>query len=134
MCCVSVDAQSNLYKEDKDELRRVGNLWALGFIGLALCALCGRLALETGFGVAGERLTRTLRNMAFNAMVRCQKWYSQTGTVVQSLLWRVPRQPRVLIDKERLISAVGASSEGAIVFRRKRAASVRYEQVHVYRR
>lgn len=51
-------------------MRRVGNLWALGFLGLAVCALLGRLALETGFGVAGERLTRVLRNMAFEAMVR----------------------------------------------------------------
>lgn len=62
--------QGNFYMEDKNELRRVGNLWALGFVGLALCALGGRAALETGFGVAGERLTRSLRNVAFKAMVR----------------------------------------------------------------
>lgn len=67
-------SQSNMYNPDTDELRRVGNLWALGFVGLGLCALCGHMAMAIGFSVSGERLTRTLRNMAFNAMVRNRSW------------------------------------------------------------
>lgn len=66
--------QSNLYNPDKDEMRRMGNRWALGFVGLGFCALVGHVILATGFSVAGERLTRTLRNMAFTAMVRAFAW------------------------------------------------------------
>ncbi len=61
--------QSNMYLEDKDEMRKIGNRWALGFLGLGICTLLGNLALSVGFAVPGERLTRTLRNMAFKAMV-----------------------------------------------------------------
>lgn len=50
-------------------MRRVGNLWAIGFVYLGLCALIGHIALATGFAVAGERMTRTLRTMAFKSMV-----------------------------------------------------------------
>ena len=62
-------AQSNLYNPDTDEMRRVGNSWALGFLRLAFCAFVGHVILAAGFAVAGERMTRTLRNMAFKAMV-----------------------------------------------------------------
>ena len=61
--------QSNLYNPDTDEMRRIGNSWALGFLGLAVCAFVGHVILATSFAVAGERMTRTLRNMAFKAMV-----------------------------------------------------------------
>ncbi|CAN0457327.1 unnamed protein product, partial [Ectocarpus sp. 12 AP-2014] len=61
--------QSNLYREDVDEMRTIGNRWALGFVGLGLIALVGNFILSTGFAVAGERMTRTLRKMAFEAMV-----------------------------------------------------------------
>lgn len=63
------DKQSNLYITDTDEMQRIGNRWALGFVGLGICALIGHVTLATGFSVAGERLTRTMRNMAFKAMV-----------------------------------------------------------------
>lgn len=63
------DEQGNLYNPDTDEMRRIGNRWALAFVGLGLCALVGHVTLATGFAIAGERLTRTLRNMAFKAMV-----------------------------------------------------------------
>lgn len=63
-------SQSNMYNPDTDEMRRIGNRWALAFVGLGLCALAGHLSMAAGFSVAGERLTRTLRNMAFNSMVR----------------------------------------------------------------
>ncbi|CAN0540202.1 unnamed protein product, partial [Ectocarpus sp. 12 AP-2014] len=62
--------QSNLYREDIDEMRTIGNRWALGFVGLGLTALVGNFVLSTGFAVAGERMTRSLRKMAFEAMVR----------------------------------------------------------------
>ena len=62
--------QSNLYREDTDYMQTVGNRWALGFVGLGLCALLGNIILSTGFAVAGERMTRSLRTMAFEAMVR----------------------------------------------------------------
>ncbi|CAN0534517.1 unnamed protein product, partial [Scytosiphon promiscuus] len=50
-------------------MRKIGNRWALGFVALGVCNLFGHIALSTGFAVSGERLTRTLRNMAFRAMV-----------------------------------------------------------------
>lgn len=62
--------QSNLYRPDTDEMRRIGNRWAVGFVGLGFCALLGNLILSTGFAVAGERMTRSLRKRAFEAMVR----------------------------------------------------------------
>lgn len=51
-------------------MRKIGNRWALGFVGLGFLNLVGNMALSTGFTVSGERLTRTLRYMAFEAMVR----------------------------------------------------------------
>lgn len=51
-------------------MRKIGNRWALGFVGLGLAALVGNFILSTGFAVAGERMTRSLRKMAFEAMVR----------------------------------------------------------------
>ena len=50
-------------------MRTIGNRWALGFVGLGVCALIGHIALAAGFAVSGERVTRTLRSMAFKAMV-----------------------------------------------------------------
>lgn len=73
-CCVVL--QSNLYLEDTDEMQRIGNRWALGFVALSVCTMLGNLALATGFAVAGERMTRTLRNMAFNAMVSLSPYAS----------------------------------------------------------
>jgi len=61
--------QSNFYLEDTDEMTRIGNRWALGFVGLGLAALLGNFILSTGFAVAGERMTRSLRKMAFESMV-----------------------------------------------------------------
>ena len=57
-------------------MQTIGNRWALGFVGLGLCALVGNVILSTGFAVAGERMTRSLRKMAFEAMVR-ERWGSQ---------------------------------------------------------
>lgn len=62
--------QSNLYEPDTDRMTTIGNRWALGFVGLGFCALIGHFMLSTGFAVAGERMTRSLRKMAFEAMVR----------------------------------------------------------------
>ena len=50
-------------------MRKIGNRWALGFLGLGICTMLGNLALSVGFAVSGERMTRILRNMAFKAMV-----------------------------------------------------------------
>lgn len=50
-------------------MTKVGNRWALGFVGLGLAALFGNVILSTGFAVAGERMTRSLRQMAFESMV-----------------------------------------------------------------
>lgn len=50
-------------------MRKIGNRWAMGFALLGLCTCLGNLALAAGFSVSGERLTRTMRNMAFEAMV-----------------------------------------------------------------
>ncbi|CAM9424479.1 unnamed protein product [Ascophyllum nodosum] len=83
-------AQSNLYNPDTDEMRRVGNSWALGFLGLAVCAFVGHVILATGFAVAGERMTRTLRNMAFKAMVRHDiGWFDKDESAVGILTSRL---------------------------------------------
>lgn len=50
-------------------MRKIGNRWAMGFVGLGLLTCLGNIALSYGFAVSGERMTRTLRNMAFRAMV-----------------------------------------------------------------
>ncbi|CAM9323468.1 unnamed protein product [Pylaiella littoralis] len=82
--------QSNLYLEDKDEMRKIGNRWAMGFVALGVCTLLGNLALSTGFAVSGERLTRTLRNMAFEAMVRHDiSWFDQDASAVGALTARL---------------------------------------------
>lgn len=54
---------------DKEEMRKIGNRWAMGFVALGFCTLLGNIALSLGFAVSGERMTRKLRNMAFRAMV-----------------------------------------------------------------
>lgn len=59
-----------MYNPDADEMKRISNRWAIAFVGLGVCALFGNLAVACGFSVTGERLTRTLRNMAFESMVR----------------------------------------------------------------
>ncbi|CAN0077188.1 unnamed protein product, partial [Discosporangium mesarthrocarpum] len=64
------NVQANLYKTDVDRMRREGNLWAIGFVILGLVAFIGHFCLATGFAVAGERLTRILRKMVFESMVR----------------------------------------------------------------
>lgn len=82
--------QSNLYKEDTDEMRKIGNRWALGFVGLGFCALIGHVTLAAGFAVSGERVTRTLRNMAFKAMVRHDiSWFDQDSSAVGILTTRL---------------------------------------------
>ncbi|CAM9873859.1 unnamed protein product [Hapterophycus canaliculatus] len=57
--------QANLYSEDADEVRSVGEKWSLGFVGLAVVAIVGHCAMAYGFSVAGERLTRRLREIGF---------------------------------------------------------------------
>ncbi|CAN0560241.1 unnamed protein product, partial [Ectocarpus sp. 12 AP-2014] len=82
--------QSNLYREDVDEMRTIGNRWALGFVGLGLIALVGNFILSTGFAVAGERMTRTLRKMAFEAMVRHDiSWFDEESSAVGILTSRL---------------------------------------------
>eukprot|EP00904_Undaria_pinnatifida_P011955 jgi/Undpi1/7890/HiC_scaffold_24.g10362.m1 len=82
--------QGNLYEEDVDRMRKIGNRWALGFVGLGICALIGHVALATGFAVSGERVTRTLRNMAFKAMVRHDiSWFDQESNAVGVLTSRL---------------------------------------------
>lgn len=62
-------------------MRKIGNRWALGFLGLGICTLLGNLALSVGFAVPGERLTRTLRNMAFKAMVMAKLFVAEASFV-----------------------------------------------------
>ncbi|CAM9784749.1 unnamed protein product, partial [Ectocarpus sp. 12 AP-2014] len=82
--------QSNLYLEDTEQMRKIGNRWALGFVGLGFLNLVGNMALSTGFTVAGERLTRTLRYMAFEAMVRHDiAWFDEESSAVGVLTTRL---------------------------------------------
>ncbi|CAM9323517.1 unnamed protein product [Pylaiella littoralis] len=82
--------QSNLYREDRDRMVTVGNRWALAFVGLGFAALIGHFMLSTGFAVAGERMTRTLRKMAFEAMVRHDiSWFDMDENAVGVLTARL---------------------------------------------
>lgn len=83
----SVLYQSNLYQDDTDYMRTVGNRWALGFVGLGLCSFLGNLLLSTGFAVAGERMTRSLRKMAFEAMVRKRPSFLWLAFVLLRNFW-----------------------------------------------
>lgn len=47
------------------QIERAGEKWALAFVGLSALAAIGFASLSYGFGVAGERLTRRLREIAF---------------------------------------------------------------------
>ncbi|CAM9430112.1 unnamed protein product, partial [Ascophyllum nodosum] len=62
--------QSNLYGTDADKIREMGEKWSLGFVALAIAAVVGHTSMSYGFSVAGERLTRRLREIAFKAILR----------------------------------------------------------------
>lgn len=47
------------------QIERTGEKWALAFVGLGALAVIGFASLSYGFGIAGERLTRRLRQIAF---------------------------------------------------------------------
>eukprot|EP00752_Nemacystus_decipiens_P011582 g10286.t1 len=82
--------QSNMYLPDKEEMRKIGNRWAMGFVALGLCTMLGNVALSLGFAVSGERMTRKLRNMAFRAMVRHDiSWFDQEANAVGVLTARL---------------------------------------------
>ncbi|CAN0433901.1 unnamed protein product, partial [Discosporangium mesarthrocarpum] len=47
------------------QIRQGGFDWAMAFVGLALLTFLGNTLSSYGFSVAGERLTRRLREMCF---------------------------------------------------------------------
>lgn len=64
--------QSIFYYTDPDEMRHAGYRWIIGFVVLAVAVVAGYTAMSGGFATAGERMTRRLRQTAFNA-VRVQE-------------------------------------------------------------
>jgi ATP-binding cassette subfamily B (MDR/TAP) protein 1 len=61
---------SNFYTESAANMRLLNYRFAFGFLGLALMALVGHVAFGCCFSVAGYRLTRRMRTMSFEAIVR----------------------------------------------------------------
>ncbi|CAM9814882.1 unnamed protein product, partial [Sphacelaria rigidula] len=47
------------------QIREVGEIWSLAFVALAVVAILGHCCMAYGFSVAGERLTRRLREIGF---------------------------------------------------------------------
>ncbi|CAM9148636.1 unnamed protein product [Choristocarpus tenellus] len=96
--------QSNLYKEDIDDMRREGNLWSISFVCLAVVAMVGQISLAAGFAVAGERLIQTLRNMAFKAMIRHDiSWFDRDENATGVLTSRLQN------DASKVRSATGTN-------------------------
>ena len=60
--------QNAFYEPTAAEVRRQGNLWVIGFVVMAGGAVTGHLLLAYGFATAGERMTRRLRETAFEAV------------------------------------------------------------------
>ncbi|CAM9429594.1 unnamed protein product [Ascophyllum nodosum] len=78
--------QSNLYGTDADKIRKLGETWSLGFVALAIVALVGHMSMSYGFSVAGERLTRRLREIAFKAILRHDVgWFDKDENSVGTL-------------------------------------------------
>ncbi|CAM9999696.1 unnamed protein product, partial [Laminaria digitata] len=78
--------QSNLYSTNVDTLREVGEHWSLGFVGLAVVAVVGHCCMSYGFSVAGERLTRRLREIGFKAILRHDVgWFDREENSVGAL-------------------------------------------------
>ncbi|CAN0102225.1 unnamed protein product [Pylaiella littoralis] len=78
--------QNNLYATDPDKVREVGEKWSLGFVGLAALAVVGHCSMNYGFSVAGERLTRRLREIAFKAILRHDVgWFDKEENSVGAL-------------------------------------------------
>ena len=57
-----------MYLTDGQAMRTEGYKWVCGFIALASASLIGYFMLSYGFATAGERLTRRLRERAFEAV------------------------------------------------------------------
>ncbi|CAN0289073.1 unnamed protein product, partial [Ectocarpus sp. 12 AP-2014] len=78
--------QNNLYATDPDKVRSVGEKWSLGFVGLAAVAIVGHCTMAYGFSVAGERLTRRLREIGFKAILRHDVgWFDKEENAVGAL-------------------------------------------------
>jgi ATP-binding cassette subfamily B (MDR/TAP) protein 1 len=60
----------NYYTVDPSELRAVNGRITMGFVALALGSFVFNLFLGCGFSVSGFRLTRRMRALAFDAIVR----------------------------------------------------------------
>eukprot|EP00903_Cladosiphon_okamuranus_P008530 g8189.t1 len=82
--------QNNLYATDPDKVREVGEKWSLGFVGLAAVAIVGHTAMAYGFSVAGERLTRRLREVGFKSILRHDVgWFDKDENSVGVLTTRL---------------------------------------------
>mmetsp|Transcript_14361 Transcript_14361/g.20338 ORF Transcript_14361/g.20338 Transcript_14361/m.20338 type:complete len:1250 (-) Transcript_14361:58-3807(-) len=87
---IMANIQDAFYITDKDKMRDVGFKWTAGFVGLAGLAIIGYIMLTTGFAVSSERLTRRLREMAFESILRHDiGWFDQkknsTGILTANL-------------------------------------------------
>ncbi|CAM9430402.1 unnamed protein product [Ascophyllum nodosum] len=78
--------QSNLYGTNADKVRETGEIWSLSFVALAIVAVVGYTSMSYGFSVAGERLTRRLREITFKAILRHDvSWFDKDENSVGCL-------------------------------------------------
>lgn len=63
--CMKIIVSFLITSDVLKQIRESGERWAMGFVALAALALVGFGSMSYGFSVAGERLTRRLRENAF---------------------------------------------------------------------
>lgn len=66
---------------DKDELSRLGSMWGLIFLGLAITAAVSSYVQQTCFGYCGEALVRKTRKETFFALLRQKMYYFDSNSV-----------------------------------------------------
>eukprot|EP00953_Heterococcus_sp_UTEX-ZZ885_P013591 7765-Heterococcus_DN1.PRE.3 len=79
--------QNSFFLTDAEELRTTGNNWVCAFLGLAAASILGYMLLGWGFATAGERMTRRLRESAFEATshMLSHNYIYENSTCIQAL-------------------------------------------------
>eukprot|EP00164_Ancoracysta_twista_P001384 GFYU01001804.1.p1 GENE.GFYU01001804.1~~GFYU01001804.1.p1 ORF type:complete len:1235 (+),score=430.50 GFYU01001804.1:168-3872(+) len=57
------------YLPDKEEMIRQADLWCIGFVALAVFTFLTAFGQQYCFGFSGEKLTRRIRSMSFDAII-----------------------------------------------------------------
>jgi ABC-type multidrug transport system fused ATPase/permease subunit len=61
---------ANFYIVEAEDMREANLPWSLGFLALAGASLIGNTMVGVAFAICGYRLTRRLRTLAFEAIIR----------------------------------------------------------------